>query len=98
MLVRRCSGLVLLGLFRSLSNLENTAQVYFFDAWLEKTKFGVTSRSLGSRKLGSTSLRGRENCRKLNSKSLRGREKSEKLGSKNLRGRENFRKLDSELL
>ena len=52
------SGLGLLVLFRSLSNLENTAQACIFDTWLEKTRFGVTSKPLGSRRLGSGSLRG----------------------------------------
>jgi hypothetical protein len=50
-------------LCRSLSNLENSAQACVFDTWLDKARLEVTSRSLGSRKPGSTSLRGRESSR-----------------------------------
>ena len=44
--------------------------------WLERTRLEVTSRPLGSRKLGSKSLRGRDNSRKLGAESLRGQENS----------------------
>ena len=52
--------------FRHLAR-ENSVRGHFEVTWLEKTRIGVTSRSLDSRKLGSKSLRGRGNSRKLGS-------------------------------
>ena len=90
---KHCAGVR----FRHLAR-ETSARGHFEVTWPEKPRLGVTSRSLGSRKLGSKSLRGRENSRKLASKSLRGRENLKKLDSKSLRCRENSRKLGSESL